>query len=313
MAARRNLIVSPVGDQSLHPAWLSGADRRDFDLALIYFGEQADRYRGDADYYLQRRGFKFHLFDAMLTQLGSRLDEYDYIWCPDDDLDTCTSDINRLFAITRDYRLSIAQPAIASGDVSFATVRQQPGLLLRYSRFVEVMCPVFSRAALTRIRPTLLVNKSAWGLDWAWTRLVPIDELAIIDAVGVHHTRPLHRGGGYDRMRAAGVDPMGDLRRLASQYGVSRRHRRRIKHGTLRVPAIAMDGTPTWFGPRWWHRVAAAVARGSVQRAGSTERARAGLKRLLGAANACAGARAPSAPAFQTARRHAVPPVSPAP
>ncbi len=190
MAAHRNLVISPVGDCSLHPTWLSDAAGRQFDLALVYFGEQPDRYRDEADYYLPQRGFKFHLFEAMLRLLGSRLDQYDSIWCPDDDLAATTADLNRMFAIVRDYGLSIAQPAVASGDVSHATVRQQPGLLLRYSRFVEVMCPVFSRSALERIRPTLLVNKSAWGLDWAWTRLVPIDELAIIDAVGVHHTPP---------------------------------------------------------------------------------------------------------------------------
>ena len=141
----------------------------------------------------------------MLGQLGSRLDDYGYIWLPDDDLAAKTADINRMFSIARTYGLALAQPAIARGEVSHQIVRQQAGLLLRYTRFVEVMCPLFSRSALQRVRSTLVANKSAWGLDWAWSQLLPADELAIIDAVGVHHTRPLQSGAGYDRMRGGGA------------------------------------------------------------------------------------------------------------
>lgn len=252
MAGHRNLVLSPVGDESLHPTWLSAPDERQFDLGLIYFGSQGDRYRDEAEYYLRQRGFKFHLLDALMTQMGPRLAEYDYIWCPDDDLASNTADVNRMFSIAREFRLAISQPAVAEGEVSHATVRQQPGLLLRYSQFVEVMCPVFSREALARVRSTLVANKSAWGVDWAWTRLIPAEELAIIDAVGVHHTRPLQSGKGYDRMRELGVNPLEDLVQMSAQYGVSKRRRRQIKKGRLRVRAVTLDGATTWVGPRWW-------------------------------------------------------------
>ncbi len=249
----RNLIVSPVGNGSQHWTWLSEASCRQFDLALVYFDDQPNLYRADADHYLEQRGFKFHLIEQMLTRLGAQLDDYDYIWCPDDDLATSTRDINRMFQIARQYRLPIAQPAIASGDVSFATVRQQPGLLLRYTQFVEVMCPLFSRPALDCVRSTLVENKSAWGIDWAWTRLLPSNQFAVIDAVGVHHTRPLQSGAGYDRMRKLGIDPMSDLRVMTARYRVSRRRRRQVERGTLGMRAIALDGSSRWVGPRWWN------------------------------------------------------------
>src|SRR5262245_28657955 len=124
----RNLIISPVGDDSQHPTWLCAASEREFDLALIYFGGQADRYRAEADYYLAQRGFKFHLIEQMLRQLGPRLADYDFVWLPDDDISSSTRDVNRLFALVRDYRLAISQPAISAGDVSYQVVRQQPGL-----------------------------------------------------------------------------------------------------------------------------------------------------------------------------------------
>jgi hypothetical protein len=157
-----------------------------------------------------------------------------------------------LFALTREYQLAIAQPAIATGDTSYRVVRQHPGLLLRYAQFVEVMCPVLSRAALELVRPTLTANKSAWGVDWAWTRLIPPTEMAIIDVVSVAHTRPLHSGAGYQRMRDAGVDPHRDLQEMAARYGVTPRQRRHAKHASLRVRALTLDGRPTWAGRPWW-------------------------------------------------------------
>src|SRR5262245_43436561 len=248
----RNLIVSPVGDDSQHTTWLSAPAERKFDLALVYFGKQPGRYRADADCYLAQRGFKFHLIEQMFGKLGPRLDQYDCIWLPDDDIASTTQDINRLFTVARDYCLAIAQPAIASGDVSYRVVRQQAGLLLRYTQFVEVMCPLLSRAALARVRPTLTENKSAWGIDWAWTRLIPPNEMAIIDAVGVHHTRPLHSGAGYQRMRDHGVDPHRDLAEMTARYGVTKRQRRQAKHASRRVRAVTLDGRPTWAGRPWW-------------------------------------------------------------
>lgn len=248
----RNLIISPVGDDSQHPTWLSAAGEQQFDLALIYFGSQPGRYQHDADCYLAQSGFKFHLIERMLVELGPRLEQYEYIWLPDDDVASTTHDVNRLFALAREYRLAIAQPAIRAGDTSYQVVRQQPGLLLRYTQFVEVMCPVLSRAALDRVRPTLTENKSAWGIDWAWTRLIPPTDMAIIDAVGVHHTRPLHSGAGYQRMRDAGVDPHRDLQEMTAKYGVSRRQRKQARDDSRRVRAIALDGQLTWTGRPWW-------------------------------------------------------------
>ena len=188
----------------------------------------------------------------MLSELGSRLNDYDYIWLPDDDLAARTADINRLFSIARDYGLSLAQPAIASGEISHQIVRQQPGLLLRYTGFVEVMCPLFSRRPADASARRWPRTSRPGGSIGPGSRLVPADELAIIDAVGVHHTRPMQSGSGYDRMRAMGVNPMEDLLKMAAKYGVSPRRRRQIKHASFRMRALSADGTPTWIGPHWW-------------------------------------------------------------
>ena len=39
---RRNLIISPIGDTSVHASWLSHPELRSFDLFLIYYGQADD-------------------------------------------------------------------------------------------------------------------------------------------------------------------------------------------------------------------------------------------------------------------------------
>jgi hypothetical protein len=161
----RNLVISAVGNASQHNSWLGSSSARTFDLALIYYGEQPGAFRADADIYVERKGFKFPLIADLLEQLGHRICDYDCVWLPDDDIATTAGDIDRLFEIVRQYQLSIAQPAIATGDVSYQSLRPRLNLLLRYTRFAEVMCPIFSGAALAAVRPTFRETVSGWGID----------------------------------------------------------------------------------------------------------------------------------------------------
>ena len=67
--------------------------------------------------------------------------------------------------------------------------------LLRYVDFVEIMCPVFSTRALRVCRGSFRDSVSGFGLDHLWPALLggARSRIAIIDSVGVIHTRPLGR------------------------------------------------------------------------------------------------------------------------
>ena len=58
-----------------------------------------------------------------------------------------------MFHIFSKYGLDLAQPSLREGEGSYpnhpVTV-QQPGSILRYEKFVEIMCPIFSMRASTR-------------------------------------------------------------------------------------------------------------------------------------------------------------------
>lgn len=255
---RRHLVIAAVGDDSRHAGWLAQPGDRSFDVALIYYGEQRGRYRGESDHYHECRGFKYPLAARMLDSLGSAADRYTHVWLPDDDIEATPDEVERLFQIARDHGLAIAQPAIARGDVSYRALRPHPGLRLRYTGFVEVMCPLFSRDALAAVRHTFTDARSAWGIDWAWTRLVDRRQVAVVDDVGVRHTRPLASGAVYRELERLGESPTTECRRTMRRYGVHglaiRLRRRQLKYGTVTCRAIDALGREVFVGPPWWRR-----------------------------------------------------------
>jgi len=244
---RKNLIIAAVGDESVHPGWLAGDDRS-FDLALLYFGDQPGRYAHHAEHYMAKKGIKFALLHDVLTGEWARLlARYERVWLPDDDIAASPGQINHLFQLSEQYRLAICQPAIGRGDVSFEALRAAPGYLLRYSRFVEIMCPLFCRESLVRMLPTFNENVSAWGIDWLWASLHGPDELAVIDAVAVDHTRPLQSGGVHRKLAAIGVNPDLEHRQLMAKHGIdNRRIHKAMCRGTARLRGIRLDGRETW-------------------------------------------------------------------
>lgn len=208
-APRRNLVVLRAGDASLHEQWLSGWLPRTWDLVISYFGDDPDRYRAEDVTRIDRKGPKWPALHRVLTvDLADVLDRYDYVWLPDDDLACDTDAINALFEYTACYRLSLAQPALTEDsyfthEITLVDRRFD----LRYTNFVEIMAPCFSREFLQRCLPTFDTTQTGWGLDFHWPRLAPDPSaLAIIDAVTVRHTRPVG-GPNLTAARATGVDP----------------------------------------------------------------------------------------------------------
>lgn len=204
---RRNLVVLPAGESSLHPSWARDMpeEDRNWDLCVSFFGDP-ERFVPDpvAEHQvLQTRKRKFDALYTLFHQ-DSPLWEYDYVAFPDDDLQLSWRDWNRLFATCRRYGLDLAQPSI-TGFPNQPIVRPDPAYLLRYTSWVEIMTPIFSNRALRLCMPTFEGSLSGYGLDHVWPKLLgePHDRVAIIDAVSAVHTRPGNAGtAGYDYQAA---------------------------------------------------------------------------------------------------------------
>ncbi|WP_417356850.1 hypothetical protein [Gallaecimonas pentaromativorans] len=220
-----NLVICCVGDGSLHPQWLEG--QKDFDLFLIYFGGQSGLYREQCQHYAEAKGSKWQLLSSQIAANWDWIKEYDAIWLPDDDIKTDAANINRIFALFHQYQLKLAQPALTPDSyISLKITRQRNWAQLRFTNYVEVMVPVMTSDTLEMLLPTFTLNKTGWGVDYYWNKLVRErgwGPLGIIDAAAVTHTRPVNPEGGY--YQAMGISPGQERDEIMRRYKLSKKKR----------------------------------------------------------------------------------------
>lgn len=259
---RKNLIVLRAGDGSLHRDWLTGPVR-DFDIFVSYYGLQPDLHRAEADYYEMRRGPKWSCLAELLAENAELMERYDAFWFPDDDLAGTTETINRMFALFHGFALSLAQPALTPDSYyTWKDLLQRPDYVLRYVPFVEVMAPIFTRAALQACLPTFSKSLSGWGLDYIWPSLVQRTDpgaMAVLDATPVRHTRPL---GGELYLNHPEMDPHRDLASMLAQYGITASQAadmHEFKGGIARV--AAPPPPPLSLPQRLWEALNSCISR----------------------------------------------------
>mgnify|MGYP001467576462 CR=1 FL=1 len=224
MPQRRNLVIVRAGSSSLHPQWLKGltSEERTWDLCVSYYGTESEFSSLDGCEYaiLQNKERKWPAIAALLGK-DSPFWHYDYVMMPDDDLAMTGADINRCFAIMAEYKLELAQPALPANtprlQYSHDLTLQRAGNVLRYTSFVEVMTPLFSREALRECLPSFGLSQSGWGLDWVWPSILGYskNKIAIIDSAVAYHTRPV--GNNY-----AGLTPKLDEKKLVALFGTGK-------------------------------------------------------------------------------------------
>lgn len=204
--SNKNIVISAVGDESLHRRWMPA---NGYDIFLIYYGDNKG-FPDDSKFYKRKKGTKFHLVHEVIDDIKN----YDYVWIPDDDIFLDPKSINEMFEIAKNYDLEICQPSII-GWYGLKITLCHHDSFLRYTNYVEIMCPCFSQNALQKCKDTFLENKSGWGIDAVWHLLLgqPTDKLAIIDEISAMHTRPI--GGGDMYKNQLGVDS-GSKHKLAS-------------------------------------------------------------------------------------------------
>ena len=256
LTAKRNLVFLRVGDTSTHRGWIGDPATRSYDVWLDYYGEgDSARWAGDAAHLTDGPNtVKF----ARVVALLDALTRYEAIWLPDDDIVVDAAGVERLFATFRGRGLLLAQPSLADGSyVAHEITRWNGSFEVRFTNFVEAMCPLFSREALRTCAPSFTEAVSAYGLDMIWARMLgdPRDRIGMIDAAPVVHSRPI--GGGTWR-RPAGMDPLADRVKILAAYGVEWPFQFRTYGGIPRAPG-ADEAAPIPAGLGFLARMAAGV------------------------------------------------------
>jgi hypothetical protein len=228
MPTRKNAVVAAVGDHSLHKHWVPTANC-DYDLYLVNYGTRD--YAADARVHVMRAGTKFHLIDDLLAECP-RLGQYDRVWMPDDDLYATPREIGELFRVAEKYGLWLCQPSLV-GWYGLEPTLHHRGCVLRYTNYVEIMCPCFSRAALAACRGTFKENSTGWGIDAAWNVLLghPTERIAVIDDVIVAHTRPVGGGDMYKNQTRTMGDAMEEAANVYRKYNLAAENYKDLKSG----------------------------------------------------------------------------------
>ena len=217
---RRNLVVLRANAQSLHTQWPVNIaeEDRNWDLCISWYGSGLPQDLVGWEYFTHQPNDRKFSGIYKLFLDGSPLLDYENIFMPDDDLMMSWGDINKLFNIFRLGGFDIAQPSLVpTSYVTHPVTAQNPDYVLRYTSFVELMCPVFSRQFLQVCLPTFEASFSGFGLDHIWSQLagrVP-GRIAIIDDIAVAHTRPPNKNYNV-------VDAIMEERSIAGLYHASK-------------------------------------------------------------------------------------------
>ena len=219
----KNLVIVRAGDTSLHERWLAGGGKRNWDLWISYFGDDENRFRRNDCRRFDLKGAKWPALHALITERWAEIKRYDYVWLPDDDLDTDASSIDRFFDACRRHHLELAQPALSpQSHRSHLITLVCPTFQLRFSSFVEIMAPCFSGAFLGRCLPTFAETLSGWGIDFIWPGWTSaFDKIAIVALAVVTHTRPVG-GPNYKLLADRGITAKDERRSVLGKYGVHR-------------------------------------------------------------------------------------------
>lgn len=248
-SGRRFLVIVRAGEKSLHRQWLDGA-ARNWDLVVSWYGSEPYVAVGD-ERILNAKGWKWDVLAAQFAAHPELIEKYDYIWIPDDDIETDATSINRMFELAATHQLALCQPALTSNSY-FAHLHtlESPSFTLRYTNFVEVMVPCMSRQGLQRVLPYLEQSPTGYGLDNVWARLEDDNwrRSAIIDETPMRHTRPI---GVFlmSRAQQAGHDPRAAGQAVRARFGLGRRRR----HEFHCYAGISRSGSFRGRASTWLH------------------------------------------------------------
>lgn len=221
---------------------------------------------------INSKGLKWPGLFELIEKYRELIQNYDYIWLPDEDLDCNCEQINRLFEISREYGIALAQPSLTPNSYfSHLITLHNPCFRLRYTSIIEIMAPCFRRDALFDLLPTFNGNLSGFGLDYVWPELLARRGFssAIIDDIQVRHTRPVGGGTYYRVLAEQGANAWDELHLLVGKYGLKKRAYRTFEavlrsnsviRNPLSIGAIAGLGL-LWNSPKVAHWTRSQFAR----------------------------------------------------
>jgi hypothetical protein len=213
-----NLIITPTGKNSYFKKWIK--DDCNFDIVLLCYEDIEEYKHTNIKFVKHFNAEKWSMSKRFITENLDFILQYDNFLFIDDDIDTDTESINKLFEIHSKYNLNLSQPSV-SGYTSWKITNKVDGCLLRYTNYVEIMSPLMNKQTLMSLFQTFDLSQSGWGLDLLWTKMLDNDKIAIIDEVNVIHTRPVGKDYIINGSKRFKLNPKDELTMFMKKYNLS--------------------------------------------------------------------------------------------
>lgn len=205
----KNLVIVPFGNNSIESSWIFDDADRSFDVVLHYYHKTitSEKLKVESHSFALYHlcDFKWIMAHDFFTRYPDYLNQYEYFFFPDDDIEIKKETIHYLFDLVSTYRLQMAQPVLLPGSFkSWKILKKKRWSGIRYLSTVELMCPVLSKNAVADLLSTFNLNKSGWGIDILWGEIIRKKfgpkSIAVFDSIGASHTKPVGRGELYEKL-----------------------------------------------------------------------------------------------------------------
>jgi len=186
MSDDRKFLVYTPSLNGVYKAQLFG-ENRNFDVAINnYCGNQTP---SEAEYHFHLRGHKWPSIKNNLQKIPRHYKYYAFL---DEDIEISTHQLNSLFLLGEKHDLSLFQPALSEDSFYTHPVTvYQHGAELRFTKFVEIMMPVFRHNSLLKCKNYFDESELGWGLDFLFAKLLEGEKIAVVDAIVAKHLRPM--------------------------------------------------------------------------------------------------------------------------
>lgn len=138
-----------------------------------------------------------------IAYLNSTISDYDYVLVLDDDFVVEKGDLFHVINVMSQYNLDIASACHSnSGKVSHHIMRHHEGdHIFRYTNFVEMNFPIFSKNGLYKYMQVYDGNLCGWGNDWWYLNVLNCNaqkNCGIIDNVCIKNPYNHEKSGNID-------------------------------------------------------------------------------------------------------------------
>jgi hypothetical protein len=237
----KNLVIVRAGRNSLHKHYFYNEQDlpRSWDRMVLAYEEISEVDLNNSEFVIHGGLTKWTDFYELLRLGFFKNYDYDHVLVTDDDvIPVDNNGMNLLFARAKEFNLKICQPSLTHDSYSSWKITLcSPAFHVRFTNFVECMCPLFNTLIFDKIEQELKNAVSGCGLDLIFSELLKdeVNSLGIIDDVKFKHTKPIDPVGGafYEHLRRNGINPNHEVLEFLNRHNL--KHKNISTHGGIPV------------------------------------------------------------------------------